>query len=398
MPEYRIPGVYVEETSFRPRAIQGVATSTVGLVGPALDGPTDGVSEALTSFADFEQAFGGLGPLSFTDEPPSPNYLAHGVRAFFEEGGERCHVARVAGTDGARPRAPDYEGEGTAQPSGLAALAAVDAIAVVAAPGCSAGYLDDPGRQGDVLTTQSHLVQHAERLRHRIALLDAPDGATVADVRAFRAHVDSSHAALYYPWVTISDPASGDPLSLPPSGFVAGVYARTDAKRGVHKAPANEVVRLATGLETTLTNAQQEVLNPEGINALRHFPSRGYRVWGARTASSDPEYRYVNVRRLLSYLEHSIERGTRWAVFEPNDEPLWASVREGVEAFLFSEWRGGRLQGAKPEEAYFVRCDRTTMTQTDLDAGRLVALVGVAPVRPAEFVTVRVRHLAQPTP
>ena len=395
MPTHRVPGVYVEETSFRLRAIRGVATSTAGFVGPTLDGPADGVSEALTSFADFERVFGGLGPLSFTEETPVPNYLAHGVRAFFEEGGQRCHVARIAGIGGARPTATDYAGTATARPSGLAALAAVDSIAIVAAPGYSAGYLREPARQGDILTTQSHLVQHAERMRHRIALLDAPDGATLPDVRAFRSHVDSSHAALYYPWVTIANPASGAPLSLPPSGFVAGIYARTDAERGVHKAPANEVIRLATGLETTLSDAQQDVLNPEGINALRHFSTRGYRVWGARTASSDPEFKYVNVRRLLSYLQHSIERGTQWAVFEPNDEPLWANVRQTVEDFLHNEWRLGRLVGTKPEEAFFVRCDRSTMTQADIDEGRLVVLVGVAPLRPAEFVIVRIGHLTQ---
>lgn len=395
MSKHRFPGVYIQESSVGPRAIEGVATSTAGFVGPALAGPTDGVPEALTSFADFEQTFGGLGDLSFAGESPSPNYLAHGVRTFFEEGGQRCHVARIAGADGARPTAADYQGTGTPRPSGLAALEAVEFVAVVAAPGYSAGYLSDPARQDDILTTQSHLVQHAERMRHRVAVLDAPDGATVSEVRAFRGHVDSSRAALYYPWVTIADPASSTPLSLPPSGFVAGIYARVDASRGVHTAPANEVIRLATGLETALTATQQDVLNPEGINALRFFPGRGYRVWGARTTSSDPEFKYVNVRRLLIYLEHSIERGTQWAVFEPNAEPLWARVRAAVESFLLREWRGGRFVGTRPDEAYFVTCDRTTMTQQDIDEGRLIVLVGVAPVRPAEFVLFRVGQRAQ---
>ena len=176
--------------------------------------------------------------------------------------------------------------------------------------------------------------------------------------------------------------------------YFTKLYARTDETRGVHKAPANEVVRLATGLELLLTSTQQAVLNPHGINCLRWFEGRGYRVWGARTASSEPEWKYLNVRRYCAYLEHSIERGTQWAAFEPNGPQVWSNVRSAVEDFLFKEFSNGRLLGTKPEEAYFVRCDRTTMTQDDLDNGRLVCLVGVAPLRPAEFV---IFHIAQQT-
>jgi hypothetical protein len=179
-------------------------------------------------------------------------------------------------------------------------------------------------------------------------------------------------------------------IHVPPSGFVAGIYARTDIDRGVHKAPANEVVRLALGFEVLLNRAQQEALNPEGINCLRFFEGRGYRVWGARTASSDPEWKYLNVRRYFAYLERSIDKGTQWAVFEPNGEALWANVQATVEDFLFNEFQNNRLLGSKPSEAYFVRCDRSTMTQNDLDNGRLVCLVGVAPLRPAEFVIFRI--------
>jgi len=216
-------------------------------------------------------------------------------------------------------------------------------------------------------------------------------------VREFRSHFDTKYAALYYPWVEILDPlAKNDPgaapatLQLPPSGFAAGIYARSDIQRGVHKAPANEVVLGITRLMQNVTFDRQSVLNPEGINALRFFPGRSNRVWGARTMSSDPEWKYVNVRRLFIYLEHSIDKSTQWAVFEPNNELLWASIRQTITDFLITTWRTGALMGTKPEEAFFVRCDRTTMTQNDLDNGRLICLIGVAPTYPAEFVIFRI--------
>jgi len=227
-------------------------------------------------------------------------------------------------------------------------------------------------------------------MRYRIAVLDCADGQGIAAVRAMRAKFDSAHAAFYYPWVTVLDPVTQQEIQLPPSGFVSGIYARNDTQRAVYKAPANEVVTLAIGFEQTLNKGQQDVLNPEGINCFRYFPGRGYRLWGARLASSDPEWKYVNLRRYFAYLEHSIDIGTQWAVFEPNGELLWANVRRTIQDFLFNEWHMGALLGEKPELAYFVKCDRTTMTQNDLDNGRLVCLIGVAPLRPAEFVIFRI--------
>jgi phage tail sheath protein FI len=216
-------------------------------------------------------------------------------------------------------------------------------------------------------------------------------------VRRYRGRFDSKYGAFYHPWVEILDPtqrpgqgAPPDRLVIPPSGFVAGIYARSDISRGVHKAPANEVVLGLTKFEMNVNKGRNDVLNPEGINALRFFEGRGNRVWGARTMSSDPEWKYVNVRRLFIYLEHSIDKASQWAVFEPNNDRLWANVRRMVEDFLLVLWKDGALIGAKPEDAFFVRCDRTTMTQNDLDNGRLIVLVGVAPTKPAEFVIFRV--------
>jgi hypothetical protein len=303
---------------------------------------------------------------------------------------QRRRIYRLEnGADGTLPPASAYAGNSsTTAKSGLAAFEDLEDIAIVAAPGYSQGYSN--GNVLRVAQIQASLISHCERMRYRIAVLDSPDDQTVGGVRAFRGQVDSTHGALYYPWVKVVDPVTEDELMLPPSGFVAGIYARNDVEKGVHKAPANEVVRMAVGFEFLLNKAQQDVLNPEGVNCFRFFEGRGYRLWGARTISSDPEWKYVNLRRYFAYLERSIEKGTQWVVFENNHEPLWANVRRTVEDFLFNEWKSGHLMGEKPQEAYFVRCDRSTMTQNDIDNGRLICLIGVAPVRPAEFVIFRI--------
>jgi uncharacterized protein len=290
------------------------------------------------------------------------------------------------GSDGNIPNLSAYEGAEDAttnRKSGLKALEDIEDISIVAAPGST------------FVTTHAQavanaLIGHAERMQYRIAVLDSIKGQSIADVRAYRAKFDSSHAAFYYPWVRIVDPNTGQENLYPPSGFVSGIFARNDIERAVWKAPANEIVTLALGFEKLLNKAQQEVLNPEGVNCFRFFEGRGMRLWGARTATSDPEWKYVNLRRYFAYLERSIDKGTQWAVFEPNGERLWANVRRTIEDFLLNEWQSGALLGDKPEKAYFVKCDRSTMTQNDLDNGRLICQVGVAPLRPAEFVIFRI--------
>jgi hypothetical protein len=297
----------------------------------------------------------------------------------------------AGGNDGRRPLASEYEGEARTdrnEKTGLLSLEDIDDISIVAAPGSTFGY--ENGYRDQAFTILEHLISHAERMRYRIAVLDSGDGQTISQVRNLRGQLDSKYAALYYPWVRILDPVTQRDINVPPSGFVAGIYARNDIERAVYKAPANEVVTLALGFETLLNKAQQEVLNPLGINAFRFFEGRGYRLWGARTISSDPEWKYVNLRRYFAFLEHSIDRGTQWAVFEPNGERLWANVRRTIEDFLFNEWQKGALLGDKPEKSFFVKCDRSTMTQNDLDNGRLVCLIGVAALRPAEFVVFQI--------
>ncbi len=295
------------------------------------------------------------------------------------------------------PAAPD---DATIKATGLEALQEIDDIAIVALP--------DGGTYADRLLCEQaadRLITHAEQGRYRIAVVDGPQNSSMNEIREFRGKFDSKYSALYHPWIRILNPleraAAGAPpaqLTLPPSGFVSGIYARSDVERGVYKAPANEVVRGLTQFELNINKGRQDVLNPEGINALRFFPGRGSRVWGARTMSSDPEWKYVNVRRLFIFLEHSIDKATQFAVFEPNNERLWAIMRDTVSDFLFLQWKGGALLGTKPAEAFFVRCDRTTMTQNDLDNGRLIVLIGVAPTKPAEFVIFRIGQFTADAP
>ena len=347
-----------------------MATSTAGFAGRAARGPV-GEARLVTGLVEFAQVYGGLDP----GPDGRPPYLAHAARAFFLNGGTRLYVARDDG---------DGEGDGGGGlEAALEALGRVDEIGLVAAP--------DAGTWATVeecAAATAALIAHAERSRFRFALVDAPAASSVDDVRRFRARFDSGHAALYHPWVVAE--AAVDGVGLPPSGFVAGVYARGDEERGVLKPPTGDAVRGVAGLESVVDRGAQAVLNQEGVNVLRSFEGEGTRLWGARTMSSEPEWKYINIRRYLLYLERSLDEGTRWAVFEPNGESLWATVRQAATDFLDAQWREGSLMGRRPDDAYFVRCDRTTMTQDDLDHGRLVAVVGVAPVRPAEFVIVRI--------
>jgi Bacteriophage tail sheath protein len=309
------------------------------------------------------------------------------ARTYRLAGGADGHAITAAGLLGDEAD-PD---DATRKATGLYALAEVDDIAIVAAP--DAGAIEDDDER--VVATQN-LIRHAELARYRIAVVDGPMGASLNEIRAFRGNFDSKYAALYHPWVEILDPITPPPgvptprLLLPPCGFVTGIYARSDVTRGVFKAPANEVVYGLTRLEVNINTGRNQVLNPEHVNALRFFAGRGNRVWGARTLSSDPEWLYVNVRRLFIFLEHSIDLATQWAVFEPNGDRLWRSITQTVADFLNVQWRNGALLGTTPAQAYFVRCDRSTMTQNDLDNGRLICEVGVAPVRPAEFVIFRI--------
>jgi hypothetical protein len=279
----------------------------------------------------------------------------------------------------------DYTGDDTpGQRTGLAAFAEIDDINMVCAP--------DAARTDNNFGDLDGMVEgHCATLGDRFAILGARRD---FDIGTHSLPVSSDVAALYHPWLEVRNPVTGLATPVPPTGHVAGIYARSDTERGVHKAPANEVVRGIVGLSRNVSKADQDALNPEGVNCIRRFPGRGTRVWGARTLADDPQWKYVNVRRLFLYLEESMDEGTQWAVFENNDERLWARIRQSLSNFLTTAWRDGALMGNTPEEAFYVTCDRTTMTQDDIDNGRLIAEVGVAPVKPAEFVIIRITQTA----
>lgn len=277
--------------------------------------------------------------------------------------------------------AADFIGadNGAGQRTGIQAFLDNDSVSIMAVPGVT-----DPN-------VQLMLVAHCENLGSRFAVLDMPkDARKIEDIMAHRDIFDSNYAALYHPWLTVFDPLDKKNTAIPPSGSVMGIYARSDNTRGVHKAPANEVVRACVGLDCQFNKGEQDILNPKGVNLIRSFPGQGIRVWGARTATSNPSWKYVNVRRLFIFIEESIKANTNWAVFEPNDEVLWVRVKRTIEVFLTGMWRGGSLAGSTPEEAFFVNIGRETMSQDDIDNGRLICVIGVAPVKPAEFVIFRI--------
>jgi hypothetical protein len=304
--------------------------------------------------------------------------------------------ATIAAVPAPSVSSDDYVGD-VAERTGFGGLETVDEITMLCVPDLMSAYQLGALDLESVQAVQLAMIAHCELMGDRMAILDPPPGLNPQQVKEWRvdkAGYDSAFAVLNYPWIKCANPATGEIGYLPPSGHIAGIWGRNDDTRGVHKAPANEVIRGAISLEVQVTKNEHDLLNPVGINVIRSFPARGTRVWGARTLSSDPAWRYLNVRRLFNYLEESILLGTNWVVFEPNDEALWAKVRRTIAAFLVNEWRKGALFGRTPDEAFYVKCDSETNPSEGIDAGQLVCEVGVAPVKPAEFVVFRLAQFS----
>ncbi|WP_194410446.1 phage tail sheath family protein [Microbacterium cremeum] len=420
MPQYLTPGVYVEELMGGARPIEGVGTEIAAFVGFVDDDEAPrGVPTSVNNWTQYTSIFG-------TEGPSTPLTLA--VHGFFLNGGQRCYVLNVG---------PDGTVGGTPGEPGISALEHIDEIAIVAAPG-----MTDAASYDAVLS-------HCELMRDRVAVLDGPAHvddlndlirpATMSTPSAASASSSSSSSspsgssagseestgegeegsappppaptprrgggsggpgggmarasewgAEYVPWISVVDPLTGTLVEAPPSGHVAGVWARTDGSRGVHKAPANETVRGALDLTRAFTPSEQGLLNSAGINAIRNIHG-SIKIWGARTlAGSASEWRYLPVRRLFAFAEESIQQGTGWVVFEPNDQVLWNAIRRDVRGFLRRLWRDGALMGATEREAFFVKCDAETNPQENIDAGIVTALIGMAPVKPAEFIVFKV--------
>lgn len=294
----------------------------------------------------------------------------------------------------ARLSSEDYIGS-PEQRTGFGSLQAVDEITMLCVPDLMAAYESQLLDIDGVQAVQQAMIDHCEGMGDRMAILDAPPAFTAQQVKEWRvdkARYDAKQAALYWPWIRVFDPARGRNVSVPPCGHVAGIWSRSDDTRGVHKAPANEVVRGALDLDVIVTRGEHDQLNPEGINVIRAFPGRGIRIWGARTLSSDASWRYINVRRLFNYLEESIIEGTQWVVFEPNDHDLWQRIRRTVTSFLLGMWRNGALFGITPDQAFYVKCDEETNPPDVVESGQVVIELGVSVVKPAEFVVFRVQQ------
>jgi hypothetical protein len=389
---YLSPGVYVEEVDRGSKPIEAVGTNTVGFLGESAKGPIN-ESVLITNWSQFVKTFGDFKDCS--------EHLAHAVYGFFNNGGSRCFVVNVGAPAEAHKevKASDKKDEKAAAPvttgggrdglfigrdggpgarTGLKCFDEVDEIAIVSAPGQVSAAVQDA------------LLSHCETRKDRFAVLDSPETIT-GGVDKLPKPRDSKYGAYYFPWIQVYDPDKGN-IFVPPSGHICGVYSRTDSERGVHKAPANEIVRGALGLKYNVSKGEQDLLNPKGINAIR-FMNGGIRIWGARTLSSDPSWRYINVRRLFIMVEASIERATQWVVFEPNDHRLWKRVQRTIASFLTLLWRNGALMGTAPEQAFYVKCDDETNPPEVIDAGQLVVEIGLAPVKPAEFVIFRIGQM-----
>ena len=374
---FHAPDVYISEEPAGARPIEAVGTSTAGFIGkaPKSDRTLLKKAVALNNWTEFLNKFAPEGSQS------TP--LALAVYGFFENGGSRCYVVDIA--DGAVD-------------DGLKALETVDEIAILAAP----GFTD--------AASYASILSHCELLHDRVAILDSPEvvedindllnvavekpgGADEKSGKRPR-NSDDGFGSFYYPWITVRDPLNPTQrVNTAPSGHIAGIWARSDATRGVHKAPANELVRGALSLTHALSRDEIGLLNDAGVNSLRFFSREGIRVWGARTlAASSSEWRYLNVRRLFNMIEESIVNSTRWIVFEPNDYTLWKSIRRDITAFLTLLWRDGALMGRTPQEAFFVKCDDETNPPESIDRGYVVTIIGIAPVKPAEFIVFRIRQ------
>ena len=401
MADYLAPGVFVEEVPSAIKPIAGVGTSTAGFVGISAN-ITDGMPDKpgggkyvqaapldpqpINGWEEFKQKFG--------DFQTANQYLAHAVYGFFNNGGTRCWVNRVTSVD-------DVD-------NGVDQFQAIDEIAIVAAP-LPPTAVDAGVTQSALNAIHAHLVAHCQLMEDRVAILDcardmANDNLVIStdDTGIWRPSANpKGYGAFYFPWVQVADPLqpAGTRIAVPPSGHLAGIYSRSDAQRGVHKAPANEVLMGALGVRYPVSKILQGSLNPLGVNCIRSFEGT-IKIWGARTLASDPsgdpEWVYINVRRLFNFMRESIDKGTQWVVFEPNDMALWAKINRNITAFLTNVWRAGALFGSTPQEAFYVKCDAETNPPDVRDLGRVVTEIGVAVVKPTEFVIFRISQWAGP--
>jgi uncharacterized protein len=440
---YKSPGVYVEEIDRGTKPIEAVGTSIAAFIGITAEAsykkidPSTGKripdpdqetrlnkATLVTNWTQFSDVFG---------EFISGGYLPDAVYSHFANGGGPCYITSLRAINEPQPEAKPSRRSRSAAPAasaagaeapaepvpaptpelatltvedilgdpgartGLGGLEALDDVRLVVCPDVMVGYDGSDEAKSRVKMVQEALITHCKLMKYRFAVLDSPPRLNAQQAKEWREYInfDSDYAALYYPWLVVPDLGGGGSTKLvPPSGHIVGVYNRSDAERGVHKAPANEVVSNAVGVEFPISKGEQDVLNPIGVNCIRAFPGRGIRIWGARTLSSNAAWRYVSVRRLFITVEASMDAGLQWVVFEPNNTELWAKVRRDVISFLKGVWRSGALFGTTPEQAFYVKCDEELNPPEVRDLGQLIIEVGMCPTKPAEFVVFRITQWA----
>jgi len=378
---YKSPGVHIESAGDRYVPLERVETGVTAFLGVTAQGPRNAPTRVGT-FEQYEKVFGA-----------ADSFMTHALRGFFDNGGKTAYVVNVAAEGGLDPMPDDFIGLQGAEPRGLMALERIEDVDLVVAPDLMFHYRRSVGFQepSHVLAVQRAIVEHCERLHDRMCLLDSLPGHDLAEAVRWRGNFDSSHATFYFPWIKVR---KGEEVlaPIPPSGHIAGMIARNDREEGVHRAPANQPLQGLVDVAQRVRKRERDHAFDRRVNTLVSFPGRGIRVWGARTLSSDPAFVQINVRRLFILVRKSVEKYAQWVVFEPNEPTLWKKIIRSVDVFLGDLWKQGALVGAAQDEAYYVKCDEETNPPEARDVGELLVEIGIAPVKPAEFIVVRIHQ------
>ena len=381
---YKSPGVHIESAGDRYIPLEKVETGVTAFLGVTTKGARNEPTR-IGSYVQFEKLFGD-----------DDSFMAAGVRGFFDNGGKTAYIVNVAPEGGLDPTPDDYIGQQGTEERGLRALERIEHVDLIVAPDLMGQYKKSVGftQPEHVLAVQRAMVEHCERMHDRFTLLDSLPGQDMKAAVEWRGRFDSSHAAFYFPWIKVR---KGEEVlaPLPPSGHVAGSIARADATEGVHRAPANQKLEGLVDVDKRIRKRDRDYCFDHRVNTLISFPGRGIRIWGARTLSSDQQFTQINVRRLYILIRKSIDRYAQWVVFEPNDETLWKRLKRTIDVFLGDMWQQGALVGGQQDDAFYVKCDEETNPPESRDVGQLMCEIGISPVKPAEFIVVRIHQFTQ---
>jgi Bacteriophage tail sheath protein len=378
---YKSPGVHIESAGDRYVPLEKVETGVTAFLGVTAQGPRQEPTR-VGSYEQYEKVFGA-----------SDGFMTLAVRGFFDNGGRTAYVVNVSPEGGLDPTPDDFIGLSGAEPRGLQALERIEHVDLLVAPDLMYQYRRSVGFQDpeQVLAVQRAMIDHCEKLHDRFCILDPLPGHGLAEALEWRGQFDSSHASFYFPFIQVR---KGEEVlaPIPPSGHIAGMISRTDQLEGVHRAPANQPLQGLVDVAQRVRKRERDHAFDHRVNTLVAFPGRGIRIWGARTLSSDPAFVQINVRRLFILVRKSVEKYAQWVVFEPNEPSLWKKIIRSVDVFLGDLWKQGALVGAAQDEAYYVKCDEETNPPEVRDVGQLVCEIGISPVKPAEFIVVRIHQ------